>query len=111
MGTNYYAKSPDKEPCECCKRPYDNERIHIGKSSSGRKFTFRSYPGLESFMDWVTYLHDPDKIIVNEYGETIDYKSFFNLVLLKQGGMGGGSIDEYGYECPAGFVFSKREFC
>ena len=71
MGTNYYVA---KNLCECCNR-YDRE-YHIGKSSYGWSFSFRGYraEGLVSWSAWKEFLND--QIIMDEYGERIDYEWF-----------------------------------
>ena len=75
MGTNYYVT---KNHCECCDR-YDEE-YHIGKSSHGWSFSFQGYPWnkLTSWRAWKTFLKDQQ--IRDEYGETISYEDFCNMV-------------------------------
>lgn len=75
MGTNYYVR---ENHCKCCKR-YD-ETYHIGKSSWGWAFSFRGYSdeNLTSWAAWKAFL--ADKVIVDEYGETIDYSEFCTMV-------------------------------
>ena len=75
MGTNYYVAT---NHCECCDR-YDEE-FHIGKSSVGWAFSFRGYPTfeLESWKQWKEFLKD--KIIKDEYGDTITYQDFVDLI-------------------------------
>ena len=75
MGTNYYVA---KNFCECCNR-YDEE-YHIGKDSYGWAFTFQGYKydHLTSWKRWKEFLKD--QIIMNEYGERMDYESFVDLV-------------------------------
>ena len=75
MGTNYYVA---KNLCECCDR-YDRE-YHIGKSSYGWAFTFQGYKydNLTTWKLWKEYLKD--QIIKNEYGDTISYEEFVEMV-------------------------------
>ena len=75
MGTNYYVA---KNNCECCNR-YDEE-YHIGKSSYGWAFTFQGYPSmrLTSWQNWKEFLKG--ETIKDEYGDTIDYDDFVNLI-------------------------------
>ena len=75
MGTNYYVAS---DHCKCCDR-YD-EDYHIGKSSLGWAFSFRGYrpERLVSWAAWKEFLRD--KVIMNEYGERIDYDWFVDHV-------------------------------
>ena len=75
MGTNYYVAS---NHCECCDR-YDEE-YHIGKASYGWAFSFRGYrhARLVSWKQWKEFLKD--KVIMDEYGERIDYGWFVQYV-------------------------------
>ena len=75
MGTNFYVVFNE---CSHCGR-YDNE-LHIGKSSFGWCFHFQGYKhlGLVSWQDWKEYLKD--KVIKDEYGDTMDYSYFVNLI-------------------------------
>ncbi len=75
MGTNYYVA---KNLCECCNR-YDRE-YHIGKSSMGWAFTFQGYKydNLTTWKLWKEYLKD--QIIKDEYGDTISYEEFVEMV-------------------------------
>lgn len=75
MGTNYYVA---KNLCECCNR-YDEE-FHIGKSSMGWAFSFHGYPTFElkSWKQWKEFLKD--QMIKDEYGDTISYEDFVNLI-------------------------------
>ena len=75
MGTNYYVA---KNLCECCDR-YDRE-YHIGKSSMGWAFTFQGYKydNLTTWKLWKEYLKD--KTIKDEYGDTISYEEFVEMV-------------------------------
>jgi hypothetical protein len=75
MGTNYYVA---KNLCDCCKR--HDEEYHIGKSSGGWAFTFQGYKydGLVSWKYYKEFLQD--KIIMNEYGERIDYDWFVHFI-------------------------------
>lgn len=76
MGTNYYVAT---NHCEHCNR--FSEEYHIGKSSYGWSFTFRGYrhrDTLTSWSEWKEYLKD--KIIIDEYGERMDYESFVDMI-------------------------------
>jgi hypothetical protein len=75
MGTNYYVA---KNLCECCNR-YDEE-YHIGKSSMGWAFTFQGYKydNLTTWKLWKEYLKN--QIIKDEYGDTISYEEFVEMV-------------------------------
>jgi len=75
MGTNYYVV---KNKCDCCNR-YDIE-YHIGKCSWGWAFHFQGYKydNLTSWKFWKEFLKN--QIIMNEYGNEIDYKDFVSLI-------------------------------
>lgn len=75
MGTNYYVAT---NHCDCCER-YDEE-YHIGKSSGGWAFSFHGYRGerLVSWQAWKAFLKD--KIIMDEYGDRIDYDWFVEFI-------------------------------
>ncbi len=75
MGTNYYVA---ENTCECCNR-YD-ETYHIGKSSFGWTFCFQGYKeyNLISWKSWKDFLKD--KTIKNEYGDTMSYDDFVNMI-------------------------------
>lgn len=129
MGTNYYVVS---NCCDKCNR-YDEE-YHIGKSSYGWAFSFRGYRSerLVSWAAWKEFLKN--KIIMNEYGERIDYDWFVqyienekapayvnsqnghkNLIHNEQGrkpNSNGWSWynPEYDWDCEQGYSFSSREF-
>jgi hypothetical protein len=128
MGTNYYVA---KDLCECCNR-YDEE-YHIGKSSFGWAFSFRGYrhERLVSWQAWKEFLKD--KIIKDEYGDTVTYELFVELVeTFKSPGYvnpngyknlqhndEGRKTNESGYawfnpeydwDDPEGYAFCSREF-
>jgi hypothetical protein len=68
MGTNYYLVTRSNE-CSACAR-HDEERLHIGKSSTGWCFSLHVIPerGLNSLDDWKR-LWESGGVIENEYGE------------------------------------------
>lgn len=89
MGTNYYLHF---NHCDCCNR---FDQIHIGKSSTGWRFTFRGYLDLDeldkvpdvpdqlsvrSFEDWQRIINQDDCEIYDEYGRHHTKESFYNLV-------------------------------
>lgn len=103
MGTNYYLIY---NKCECCNR---SDRIHLGKSSAGWKFTFQT---IENFpldkvdlaLQMIDYKESIDikswkslkeflkkyvvefktAVIQDEYGTNISFEEFLNLVESKQ---------------------------
>jgi hypothetical protein len=107
MGTNYYAyEQPD---CTHCGR--NEEGRHIGKSSGGWKFCFRSYEydGLTTYKAWLDYLNGCP-LIKDENGEQWSVKDLQTLIESKQGGRshlydrGKDYLDQDGYN------FSTHEF-
>lgn len=77
MGTNYelyYNK------CKCCGR---TDSLHIGKSSVGWKFLFQKIPEkAENIAQWKELTKIGE--IVDEYGRTLSYDDFWQLVENKQ---------------------------
>lgn len=78
MGTNYYAK------INKCKECGNSEQIHLGKSSVGWTFSFqynggKYYKNIKQMKEWLK-----DKVIIDEYGGSIDSKKFFSMVEKKQ---------------------------
>ena len=123
MGTNYYVA---KNLCECCNR-YDEE-YHIGKASHGWAFSFQGYKwnNLTSWKQWKQFLKD--QIIMNEYGERIDYDWLVQYIeTIKSpnyvredghknslhndaGKISGWFNPEYDWTDEDGYSFSVREF-
>lgn len=126
MGTNFYVR---ENHCKCCNR-YDTN-YHIGKASRGWAFSFRGYPedALNSWADWKTFL--VDKVIVDEYGDTMDYHEFctmietvkspryynevtgrFNLIHNAEGKKGPSAWFNslYDWDDKEGYSFTSREF-
>lgn len=78
MGTNYYIRENE---CENCKRFED---IHLGKSSYGWQFSFnynggKFYKNIGQMKKWTK-----NKVIKDEYGDTITYNDFWTMVESKQ---------------------------
>lgn len=74
MGTNYYLHSQVQPPCPCCQRPYEDEPLHIGKSSAGWCFSLHVIPdmGLNTLEDWQRRWVDLDVMIRDECGDPIE---------------------------------------
>lgn len=105
MGTNYYVKS---KTCECC--GHKPEPLHIGKSSHGWTFIFRSHENLKSCKEWYRFLIDEH--IEDEYGRAVSLTDFFNKVYSKQSEPYNHAI-EYPEGCyidDDGFTFKEGEF-
>ncbi len=121
MGTNYYLK---KKKCECCNLRDDSETIHIGKSSYGWSFSFHGIPGnIETEQDWKNMIRSrEDMEIVDEYGDSIEYDKFWDLVEHKRDGYNHTTCcrnddtsrrhgyEECWYDEKTGSSFSKGEF-
>lgn len=125
MGTNYYVA---ENLCECCDR-YDRA-YHIGKSSYGWSFSFHGYrpERLVSWQAWKQFLKD--KIIKDEYGDTVPYDKFVEMVETfkspsyvnptgnknlqhnEQGRKGPHPWfwADYDWDDPEGYAFGSREF-
>ena len=89
MGTNYYIKTGKKHMVECYAcghKHYEEETIHIGKSSCGRYFTLHGIPekNLMTYTNWKKFLEDelkaPGARIVNEYGDEIQLDEMKKLI-------------------------------
>ena len=123
MGTNYYVI---KDHCQCCGR--SDREYHIGKSSNGWAFSFQGYRWnkLDSWKAWKEFLKD--KLIHDEYGDSIDYEHFCNMVetykspsFVRQDGhknllhndeckRTGYYNKEYDWDDEDGYSFTSREF-
>ena len=97
MGTNYtlyYNK------CSCCGR---SDSLHIGKSSAGWKFLFQKIEGrAENVEQWKVLTAKGE--IVDEYGKTVTFEWFWELVENKQ-----HELRQQG-EWINGYDFEEREF-
>lgn len=91
MGTNYYALF---DLCSACKGY--GQRLHIGKSSLGWRFTFRGYraqdgysPPITSYKDWLRVLSMPGVIITDGYERNIPLEKFKEFVKSKRSAKSG----------------------
>ena len=90
MGTNYYS----------VKRGFDYESIdsfwdvrgtedciHIGKSSGGWCFSLHVVPemGINTYEDWVRMFIDPDRIIMDEYGDVVPFTAMISKITARRG--------------------------
>lgn len=112
MGTNYYTKI---KVCEHCKR---YERIHLGKSSSGWRFTFQYNGGLyyKNATEMKAWL--ADKVIINEDRVLVAHSEFWGMVEEKQKeklNMADYMTNKYPTNITdfliEGYSFSNVEFC
>lgn len=78
MSTNYYTE--DGTICLHCGGS-GNERIHIGKATSGHKFLFGPY--CKSYREWKEYLLSNKKVF-DEYGAEISVDHLLALIEQKQ---------------------------
>ena len=124
MGTNYYMMKK-ADTCECCGRGGETEEIHLGKRSSGWKFSFKGDKanGVVDFMSWyenIKKLQTQGCVLKNEYGEKLELDKFQDMA--KKWGWLHGGFDKDGKshatECPSendwldpvGHSFSDYEF-
>ena len=77
MGTNYYHKT---NICPQCGR---FDEAHIGKSSAGWQFSFRGYPEIRSYKDWIKELKR-NGVIYDEYGRGVTLREFKSMVASKK---------------------------
>jgi hypothetical protein len=75
---NYYFYP--KKVCHTCGR--QDQNLHIGKSSAGWKFCFRSYPeeSINSYSDWLQLLEDPNSEIRDELDTIIPLEELKELI-------------------------------
>lgn len=79
MGTNYYFE--DKY-CGECNRGYQNQRLHIGKSSFGWNFALHIIPEekISELDDWMLLFQKPHSRIVDEYNEVITAEQMVKII-------------------------------
>jgi hypothetical protein len=89
MGTNFYHVTESKPACECCKRPYEEERLHIGKSSGGWAFSLHVIPemGINTLADWVDRWNIPGTYIEDEYGDRLTIGEMFSRIAERKGSL------------------------
>ncbi len=117
MGTNYYV-TPDV--CAHCGR--GDERLHIGKKSSGWAFIFEQYPdrGLTSWAAWKAFVANHP--VMNEYGEPVPLADLTAIVGRPNDGWtsetapdsayGPGSREGHEFSDAEGYRFStSSDFC
>jgi hypothetical protein len=85
MGTNYYSvkRGVDYESEECFWNIRGTEDcIHIGKSSAGWCFSLHVVPelGINTLEDWIGMFIEPDRIIINEYRETVSFLDMIRII-------------------------------
>lgn len=82
MGTNYYLIREPKPACECCKRPYPEEKLHIGKSSVGWCFSLHvgDDVGAHSLDDWQSKWKEPGWRISDEYGADVSAATMLKTI-------------------------------
>jgi hypothetical protein len=85
MGTNFYVEKTSEGCCEHCTT---KERIHLGKSSIGWKFSFYadpSWPREDALKKWMQL--SASGPLVDEYGETVNREDLLSKIIYKQGGL------------------------
>lgn len=82
MGTNFYLRLPT---CAHCTRL--EEKIHIGKSSTGWCFALHVMPerGILDLPDWTVIWAKPGMAIQNEYNEFLTPDEMLQTILGRQG--------------------------
>ena len=90
MGTNYYSVKRDLD-YENVESLWALERgddvIHIGKSSAGWCFSLHIIPemGINTLEDWIRMFIEPDRIIINEYRETVSFVDMMRIITARRG--------------------------
>jgi hypothetical protein len=87
MGTNYYWVGVVEDTCLHCghKEYKDEEKKHIGKSSTGWVFGLHIYPDdeINTLDDWVKVWYTQLGHIEDEYGDTIDRISMLSKIMCR----------------------------
>ena len=87
MGTNYYWHV---DTCKTC--GHSKGKYHIGKSSGGWTFSFQALSDFDSpdkkpirsVKDWKRAMRSTDGEIVDEYGQKMSTKEFWEMVRRKK---------------------------
>lgn len=87
MGTNYYSVKRGAETLSSDDfwTLYDqggDDVLHIGKSSGGWCFSLHVIPerGINDLWDWIAIVLDPDRIIIDEYRDTIEFNRLWSII-------------------------------
>lgn len=90
LGTNYYTvkrglESMDSDTFWDLMRS-DTESgdiLHIGKSSGGWCFSLHVIPdrNIHDLPDWVPYLLDQERVIINEYRDILTYEELLDIIM------------------------------
>ena len=85
MGTIFYLV--DKSTYERDPRSWRKEAIHIGKSSFGWCFALRIHPeiGIFDLGDWSLRLMDPGQMIIDEYGQIMEFMDLYKTITEREG--------------------------
>ncbi len=90
MGTNFYYIEKQRPPCECCARPYKENKIHVGKRSGGVRFCFDPY--FKSYDLWIRFVNVHPDSFYDEYGRKVSDKELVEEIFEWDGKTW---IDEY----------------
>lgn len=96
MGTNYYSvkrglENLDSESFWHRRVESDDgehdDILHIGKSSGGWCFALHVIPdrNIHDLPDWVPYLLNEDRVIVDEYREALTYEKLLDVITNRRG--------------------------
>lgn len=83
MGTNFFSvKKGIEGEADFWSMRESPEVMHIGKSSGGWCFSLHVVPeqGIEDLYDWIPILTDPDRVIINEYRDTIEFYEMIKII-------------------------------
>lgn len=85
MGTNYYSvrRSFKYESADLFwDRHFNEDCIHIGKSSMGWCFSLHIVPelGINTLEDWIRMFIEPDRIIIDEYREIVPFDRMMGVI-------------------------------
>lgn len=82
MGTNYYWYEESLLSCLSCKRPFEQQKLHIGKSSYGWCFALHVIPelGINDLINWVQLFAKSNSFIINENKQLISAADMIEII-------------------------------
>jgi len=87
MGTNYFSvkrglEELDPDAFWDSRQDDSGDILHIGKSSGGWCFSLHVIPcrGIHDLWDWFDTLLDPDRIIINEYHDPVEFSEMIRII-------------------------------
>lgn len=93
MGTNYWYDELPPPPCLCCKRPFKQQKLHIGKSSYGWYFALHVIPelGINELINWIPLFAKPGSYILDENKQFISASDMIEIITCRSAGKTGAA--------------------